>query len=265
MARFKRLDGYDVHFLTGTDEHGQKVEKAAEAAGIAPQAFTDKVSQSFRDLIGVMNYSPDNFIRTTEKRHYVSCQALWQKLVAAGDIYLGKYAGWYSVRDEAFYAEDETTVGPDGKRRAGPVANEVEWVEEPSYFFKLSAWGDRLLEFYERNPRFIAPESRRNEILSFVKGGLQDLSVSAHQFLMGRAGAGRSQAHHVRVAGRAHQLHYRVRLSRREQSAVAVLAGRRACRGQGHHPLPLRLLAGLPDVGRHRAAPARLRLGLVDD
>ncbi len=108
MARFKRLDGFDVHFLTGTDEHGQKVEKAADAAGMSPQAFTDKVSQSFRDLVGVMNYSPDNFIRTTEKRHYASCQALWEKLVASGDIYLGKYAGWYSVRDEAFFAEGET-------------------------------------------------------------------------------------------------------------------------------------------------------------
>jgi methionyl-tRNA synthetase len=143
------------------------------------------VSQSFRDLIGVMNYSPDGFIRTTEPRHYASCQALWEKLVASGDIYLGKYAGWYSVRDEAFYAEDETTVGPDGKRRAGPVNNEVEWVEEPSYFFRLSAWTDRLLEFYEKNPRFIAPESRRNEVISFVKGGLQDLSVSRTSFSWG--------------------------------------------------------------------------------
>jgi methionyl-tRNA synthetase len=185
MARFKRLDGYDVHFLTGTDEHGQKVEKAAEAAGLSPQAFTDKVSQSFRDLLGVMNFSPDGFIRTTEQRHYAACQALWEKLVAAGDIYLGKYAGWYSVRDEAFYAESETEVGTDGKRRAGPVGNEVEWVEEPSYFFKLSAWGDRLLEFYDRNPRFIAPESRRNEVISFVKGGLQDLSVSRTSFNWG--------------------------------------------------------------------------------
>ena len=185
MARFKRLDGYDVHFLTGTDEHGQKVEKAAAAAGLQPQEFTDKVSQSFRDLLPLMDYSPDNFIRTTEKRHYAACQALWQKLVASGDIYLGKYAGWYSVRDEAFYAEDETTVGPDGKRRAGPVGNEVDWVEEPSYFFKLSAWGDRLLDFYDKNPRFIAPDSRRNEIISFVKGGLQDLSVSRTSFSWG--------------------------------------------------------------------------------
>ncbi|MSP76912.1 MAG: methionine--tRNA ligase [Rhodospirillaceae bacterium] len=185
MARFMRLDGYDVHFLTGTDEHGQKVEKAAAAVGLSPQAFTDKVSQSFRDLIGAMNFTPDNFIRTTEKRHYASCQALWERLVAAGDIYLGKYAGWYSVRDEAFYADSETEVDADGKRRAGPVGNEVEWVEEPSYFFKLSAWADRLLEFYDKNPRFIAPESRRNEIISFVKGGLQDLSVSRTSFSWG--------------------------------------------------------------------------------
>ena len=185
MARFKRLDGYDVHFLTGTDEHGQKVEKAAAAAGLTPQAFTDKVSQSFRDLLGAMNFSPDGFIRTTEKRHYAACQALWEKLVAAGDIYLGKYTGWYSVRDEAFYADGETEVGTDGKRRAGPVGNEVEWVEEPSYFFKLSTWGDRLLEFYDKNPRFIAPESRRNEVISFVKSGLQDLSVSRTSFSWG--------------------------------------------------------------------------------
>ena len=185
MARFKRLDGYDVHFLTGTDEHGQKVEKAAAAAGLTPQAFTDKVSQSFRDLLGAMNFNPDGFIRTTEKRHYAACQALWEKLVAAGDIYLGKYTGWYSVRDEAFYADGETEVGTDGKRRAGPVGNEVEWVEEPSYFFKLSTWGDRLLEFYDKNPRFIAPESRRNEVISFVKSGLQDLSVSRTSFSWG--------------------------------------------------------------------------------
>jgi len=116
LARFMRLDGRDVHFLTGTDEHGQKVEKAAAAAGLAPQAFTDKVSQSFRDLVRTMNYSPDNFIRTTEKRHYVAAQALWEKLVASGDIYLGKYAGWYSVRDEAYFVEGETEVGPDNKR-----------------------------------------------------------------------------------------------------------------------------------------------------
>ncbi|HKU95921.1 MAG TPA: methionine--tRNA ligase, partial [Vineibacter sp.] len=185
MARFMRLDGYDVHFLTGTDEHGQKVEKAATAAGMTPQAFTDKVSQSFRDLVPKMGYSPDNFIRTTEPRHYRTCQALWEKLVAAGDLYLGKYAGWYSVRDETYFVESETEVGPDGKRRATATGADVEWVEEASYFFRLSAWQDRLLAFYEQNPRFIAPESRRNEVMSFVKGGLQDLSVSRTSFSWG--------------------------------------------------------------------------------
>src|SRR5437899_41783 len=185
LARFMRLDGRDVHFLTGTDEHGQKVEKAAAAAGLAPQAFTDKVSQSFRDLVKTMNYSPDNFIRTTEKRHHAASQALWEKLVASGDIYLGKYAGWYSVRDETYFVESETEVGPDNKRRATSTGAEVDWVEEPSYFFKLSAWADRLLAFYEKNPRFIAPESRRNEVISFVKGGLQDLSVSRTSFSWG--------------------------------------------------------------------------------
>lgn len=185
LARFKRLDGYDVHFLTGTDEHGQKIETAAAAAGLPPQAFTDKVSQSFRDLIGVMNYSPDNFIRTTEPRHYAACQALWEKLVAAGDIYEGKYAGWYSVRDETYFVEGETEVGPDNKRRATSTGAEVQWVEEPSYFFRLSAWADRLLEYYEKNPAFIGPDSRRNEVISFVKGGLQDLSVSRTSFSWG--------------------------------------------------------------------------------
>ncbi len=185
LARFMRLDGHDVHFLTGTDEHGQKIEKAAQAAGLTPQAFTDKVSQSFRDLVGKMNYTPDNFIRTTEPRHYAACQALWEKLVAAGDIYVDKYAGWYSVRDETYFTEAETEVGPDDKRRATSTGAEVDWVEEPSYFFRLSAWADRLLAFYEANPRFIGPDSRRNEVLSFVRSGLQDLSVSRTSFSWG--------------------------------------------------------------------------------
>jgi methionyl-tRNA synthetase len=185
LARFMRLDGRDVHFLTGTDEHGQKVETAADNAGLTPKAFTDKVSQAFRDLVLKMNYSPDNFIRTTEPRHYAASQALWEKLVASGDIYLGSYAGWYSVRDETYFVEGETEVGPDKKRRATSTGAEVEWVEEPSYFFRLSAWADRLLAFYEKNPRYIAPDSRRNEVISFVKGGLQDLSVSRTSFSWG--------------------------------------------------------------------------------
>ncbi|WP_422366837.1 methionine--tRNA ligase [Pelagibius sp.] len=181
LARFKRLDGYQVHFLTGTDEHGQKVEKSAEAAGIDPQAFTDKVSQNFRDLSGLLNFSNDDFIRTTEERHKRSCQALWQKLVEAGDIYLGSYAGWYAVRDEAYYAESELEDGEDGKKIA-PSGAECEWVEEESYFFRLSAWGERLLKLYEEQPDFILPASRRNEVISFVKGGLKDLSISRTTF-----------------------------------------------------------------------------------
>lgn len=184
LARFKRLDGYDVRFLTGTDEHGQKVEKSAQAAGMDPQAFTDKVSQNFRDLADFMNFSHDDFIRTTEDRHVKACQAIWKKLEEAGDIYLDNYGGWYAVRDEAFYGEDELTKTPDGKRIA-PSGAEVEWVEEPSYFFKLSAWGDKLLAHYEKNPDFILPDSRRNEVMSFVKGGLNDLSISRTTFNWG--------------------------------------------------------------------------------
>ncbi len=184
LARFKRMDGYDVHFLTGTDEHGQKVAKSAEVAGVDPLAFCDKVSQNFRDLAKAMNYTNDDFIRTTEERHVKACQALWQELIKSGDIYLGKYAGWYAVRDEAFYAEDELKGGPKGKKIA-PSGAECEWVEEPSYFFKLSAWGDRLLKFYDENPEFILPANRRNEVISFVKGGLRDLSVSRTTFTWG--------------------------------------------------------------------------------
>lgn len=179
LARFMRLDGYQVKFLTGTDEHGQKVEKSAAAAGVSPKEFTDRVSANFRDLARVMNFSNDDFIRTTEPRHIAACQALWTKLIETGDIYLGSYAGWYAVRDEAFYAESELVEGK------APTGAEVEWVEEPSYFFRLSAWQDKLLEFYEANPDFIAPRSRRNEVISFVKSGLRDLSVSRTSFKWG--------------------------------------------------------------------------------
>jgi len=184
LARFKRLDGFDVRFLTGTDEHGQKVEKSAANAGVDPQSFTDRVSQNFRALSKLLNFSNDDFIRTTEERHRVSCQALWKKLADAGDIYLGSYAGWYAVRDEAYYAESELTDGPNGVKIA-PSGAECEWVEEESYFFRLSAWGDRLLKFYDDNPDFILPQSRRNEVVSFVKGGLKDLSVSRTTFSWG--------------------------------------------------------------------------------
>lgn len=184
LARFKRLDGYRVMFLTGTDEHGQKVEKSAHTKGVDPQTFTDEVSRNFRDLATMMKFSNDDFIRTTEARHKAACAALWQRLVEKGDIYTGKYAGWYAVRDEAFYAESELTKAADGSRQA-PTGAPVEWVEEPSYFFRLSSWQEKLLAFYSENPDFIAPESRRNEVISFVKGGLQDLSVSRTTFRWG--------------------------------------------------------------------------------
>jgi methionyl-tRNA synthetase len=184
MARFKRLDGFDVMFLTGTDEHGQKVEKAAEAAGMDPLSFCDGVSENFRILAKEWNFSNDDFIRTTEPRHVEAVQALWRKLVESGDIYLDHYEGWYAVRDEAFYAEDELTDGPNGQKIA-PSGAPVEWVKEPSYFFRLSAWQDRLLELYKTRPDFILPDSRRNEVTSFVSGGLRDLSISRTSFSWG--------------------------------------------------------------------------------
>jgi methionyl-tRNA synthetase len=184
LARFKRMDGYEVFFLTGTDEHGQKVEQAAAAAGLDPQSFTDRISADFKDMARVMGVSYDDYIRTTEERHMTSCAELWRRIAASGDIYLGHYEGWYAVRDEAFYDENELTTKPDGSKIA-PSGAPVEWVREPSYFFRLSAWQDRLLKYYEDHPDFIAPTSRRNEVLSFVKGGLHDLSISRTTFNWG--------------------------------------------------------------------------------
>jgi hypothetical protein len=179
IARYMRLDGMEVKFLTGTDEHGQKVEKSAAAAGVPPQAFVDEVSEHFREMAHTLNLTNDDFIRTTEPRHKEAAQALWKKLEAAGDIYLGGYAGWYATRDEAFYQESELVNGK------APTGADVEWVEEPSYFFRLSKYQQPLLDFYAANPDFILPESRRNEVLSFVKGGLKDLSISRTTFNWG--------------------------------------------------------------------------------
>jgi methionyl-tRNA synthetase len=184
MARWKRLDGFDVLFLTGTDEHGQKVEKAAADAGVDPQVFTDGISADFRDMAVTMGVSFDDYIRTTEERHKVSCAELWKRIDASGNIYLGHYEGWYAVRDEAFYDDEELTTRPDGSKVA-PSGAPVEWVREPSYFFKLSAWQDRLLQLYEDDPDFILPGGRRNEVLSFVRGGLRDLSISRTSFKWG--------------------------------------------------------------------------------
>ena len=184
LARWKRLDGFDVFFLTGTDEHGQKVEKAAADEGLDPQTFADRVSADFRDMADRMGISYDDYIRTTEPRHKLACAALWERLEASGQIYPGHYEGWYAVRDEAFYAEDELTLRPDGTRIA-PSGAPVEWVREPSFFFRLSEWQGRLLKFYEENPDFVAPTARRNEVLSFVRGGLHDLSISRTSFRWG--------------------------------------------------------------------------------
>jgi len=184
MARFKRLDGFSVFFVTGTDEHGQKVEQAAAEAGLDTKIFVDKISADFRDMAERMGVSFDDFIRTTEDRHKRSCTELWHRLEASGNIYLGHYEGWYAVRDEAFYGEDELSLRPDGSRVA-PTGAPVAWVREPSYFFKLSAWQDKLLDFYESEQNFIAPNARRNEVLSFVRGGLTDLSISRTSFKWG--------------------------------------------------------------------------------
>ena len=177
IARFERLDGRDVFFLTGTDEHGLKMKQTAVKEGLSPRALADRNAERFREMAAALELSNDDFIRTTEARHYEACVELWRRMEAAGDIYLSGYTGWYSVRDEAFYGEGETTVREDGVR-VGPQGTPVEWTEEQTYFFRLSAYQDRLLKHYEDNPDFILPAERRNEVVSFVKSGLADLSVS---------------------------------------------------------------------------------------
>jgi methionyl-tRNA synthetase len=181
IARFHRLDGTDVFFLTGTDEHGLKMQQTAAAAGLTPQALADRNSQRFRDMVAALGCSNDEFIRTTEQRHHRASQVLWQRMEAAGDIFRDTHAGWYSVRQEAFFDEKETAVGPDGVRRE-PLGSPVEWVEEENYFFRLSAYQDRLLAHYNAHPEFIGPAERRNEVVSFVKGGLKNLSISRTTF-----------------------------------------------------------------------------------
>ena len=184
FARFKTIDGYKVHFLTGTDEHGQKIQRAAKDNKMDPLDFCNKISQTFKDLCKILNLSNADFIRTTENRHKVSVQHLWKELEKSGDIYLSKYSGWYSVSDEAFYHEDEIEIKKDLKVSISS-GSKVEWVEEESYFFKLSKWQNKLIEYYEKNPDFILPKSRKNEVVSFVKSGLKDLSISRKSFSWG--------------------------------------------------------------------------------
>jgi methionyl-tRNA synthetase len=184
FARFKRLEGKNVYFLTGTDEHGLKIQREAEKNNKDTKIFCDEISLKFEKLTKTLNLSNDDFIRTTEKRHHQSVKAIWNKLVDSGDIYLSKYAGWYSISDEAYYSEDEIENN-NGKKISKISGSPVDWFEEESYFFKLSAWQDKLLKHYEQNPNFISPKSRNNEIAQFVKSGLKDLSVSRTSFKWG--------------------------------------------------------------------------------
>ena len=184
FARFKRIDGFNVSFLTGTDEHGLKIQRAAEKKNIEVLEFCNEISKTFRDLSKTLNLTNTDFIRTTEDRHKKSVQFLWNKLKENDEIYLSKYSGWYSVSDEAFYNDDEIEE-IDGEKKAISSKSSVEWVDEESYFFRLSKWEKPLLDFYKKNPDFILPESRKNEVISFVKSGLKDLSVSRKSFSWG--------------------------------------------------------------------------------
>jgi methionyl-tRNA synthetase len=184
FARFKRIDGFQVHFLTGTDEHGLKIQRSAEKKGVDPLEFCNEISQKFRDLSKTLNLTNTDFIRTTEDRHKKTVQHLWSELVKNDDIYLSKYSGWYSVSDEAFYNDDEINE-VNGIKISITSKSKVEWIEEESFFFRLSKWEKPLLDYYEAHPNFISPESKRNEVISFVKSGLNDLSVSRKSFSWG--------------------------------------------------------------------------------
>jgi len=184
FARFNRNNNKNVFFLTGTDEHGLKIQKAAAKDNLDPLLYCNKISQVFNDLNKKLDLSNDDFIRTTEKRHLLAVNDIWNRLVKSGDIYLSKYKGWYSVSDEAYYSEDEI-IDKNGIKVSTFSNSSVEWVEEESFFFKLSAWEKPLLEFYNKNEKFILPISRRNEVIKFVKSGLKDLSVSRTSFTWG--------------------------------------------------------------------------------
>ncbi len=184
FARFKRIDGFKVNFLTGTDEHGLKIQRAAEKKNQDTLKFCDEISETFRNLSKTLNLTNTDFIRTTEDRHKKSVQNLWKELEKNKDIYLSKYSGWYSVSDEAFYNDDEIDE-LNGRKVASISKSPVEWMDEESYFFRLSKWEKPLLDYYEKNPDFISPDSRKNEVISFVKSGLKDLSISRKSFSWG--------------------------------------------------------------------------------
>ena len=249
IARFMRLEGYDVLFLTGTDEHGMKMLQTATKEKLAPGELLERNVPRFKAMVERLDCSNDEFIRTTEGRHHRASIGIWQRMEAAGDIYLDKYSGWYSVRDEAYYDADETRLNEDGER-VGAQGTPVEWVEEESYFFRLSAYQERLLDLYARHPDYVLPKERLNEVVSFVRGGLQDLSISRTTFDWGIKGAGQSQARDVCVGRRAYELHHSSRLSRRRQSEVStLLAGRSARDRKRHCAFSRGLLAGFPAFG----------------
>ena len=211
IQRFMRLDGRETLFVTGMDEHGLKVQQAAAREGVTPQQFVDRVAAEFEAMGEMLNARADDIVRTTQPRHDRASQAIWERMAANGDIYLSKYSGWYSVRDEAYFDESELTDGPDGKKLA-PSGAPVEWVEEESYFFRLSAYADKLLAHYEAHPEFVTPETYRNEIVAFVKRGLVRPLDQPRDAQMGRARSGRSEARDVCLGRRADQLHHRDRL-----------------------------------------------------
>ncbi len=185
FARFKRIDGFNVHFLTGTDEHGLKIQRSAENAKMDPLKFCDEISLTFRNLTKTLNLSNTDFIRTTEERHKISVEHFWNLLEQSGDIYISKYSGWYSVSDEAFYSDDEISTDSESNKISTVSGSKVEWVDEESYFFKLSKWQDKLLKHIEKNENFILPKSRKNEVVNFIKSGLKDLSISRKTFSWG--------------------------------------------------------------------------------
>ena len=237
--------------------------QTAEKEGIPTAELALRNSDIFQAMQEKLNVSFDRFIRTSDADHVDASIEIWNRMNAAGDIYLDSYSGWYSVRDERFFAEDELEERADGVRYSIETGTPVTWTEEQTYFFRLSAYTERLLAHYAAHPEFIGPDVRRNEVVSFVSGGLRDLSDLADDVRLGRQGARPSRPRHVRVGGRVDQLPHRSGLSRHRLGGVPpVLAGRSAHDRQGHHPVPHRVLAGVPDVGRDRAAAQRVRARL---
>ena len=252
IARRKRALGIETWFLTGTDEHGQKIERSAKLAGRTPQDFATAIAAEFRGLWDRLGLTYDDFIRTTEERHKRGVQKLFATLRDRGFIYKGSYTGQYCVSDEAWVDVPPGAPCPD----CGRI---TETVSEENYFFKLSAFERKLLEFYEANPGFMQPESTRREVVSFVRSGLKDLSVSRTSFYLGHSRSRRRKARGLRLARRAGQLHHRswlrLRRSGRPGALRQILACRHASHRQRDQPLPLRLLAGVPDGRRNPGAP----------